>query len=130
MAEEEGMELVQAVEEIEDDEVREYLKKPEELRRIVAQTKSALVDHTALQTARMLMSSPDTPEGVKRDMVVEWLKHRRAERELTHKIQSGQPDGINFNFTFGTNAEVDNIRQVKSAFGVDDAEDVEGTYDE
>jgi hypothetical protein len=128
MDEEESVELV---EQVENDEVRKVLKKPAELRQAVYEAMGEIVDSTALQTARRLMSGPDVQDSIKRDMVLGWLAHRRANKELMHKISSGDSGGISFTFNMGTDAEVENVRRVRNAFGVSgEAEDAEVRRDD
>ena len=124
MADDEEMDYLQ---EIDDPEVRDVVARPAELRQMVYEAMNQIVDSTAVQSARKMMTSPDVPDNIKRDVIFGWLAHRRQDRELMHKIASGKSDGISFTFNVGTNQEVDNVRQIKSAFGVGEAEDAEVT---
>jgi len=126
MADDEKMDYLQ---EIEDDEVREVVRQTPELRQVVYEAMSQIVDSTAVQTARKMMTSSDVADNIKRDVIFGWLAHRRNDRELMHKISSGKSDGISFTFNVGTNQEVDNVKQVKSAFGISEAEDAETATD-
>lgn len=108
---------------IEDPELRKIVEKGAEVREMVAGAMSYAVDSTAMKSARQMMSSPDVPDGVKKDLILGWMEHRRKDKELRGKLASGNTgEGVTFNVSFATNAEVDNMKRARKAFGVDDAE--------
>ena len=126
---EEDIQYLEAVENLEDGEIKELILSNPRVKQAVYNAMSQIVDSTAMQTARHLMSSSSVADNIKRDMVIGWLAHKRQERELVHKIESGRQDGISFTFNLGTNAEVESVRRTKQAFGISEAADAE-TVDE
>ncbi len=115
-----------APEEIEDPELRKIITTRAEVREAIYQAMGYATDTTAFKTIRRMMETPDTPDGVKKDLLLGWLAHRRADKELRHKIASGKTnDGITFNVSFGTNEELKNVRETRQAFGLDSAEDAD-----
>ena len=112
--------------EIEDLELRKIITTRSEVREAIYQAMNYATDTTAFKTIRRMMETPDVPDGVKKDLLLGWLAHRRADRELHHKITSGRTGGeITFNVSFGTNEELKNVKDTRQAFGLDSAEDAE-----
>lgn len=121
------LERNELLEYVDNDEVRALLEKPAEVRQMIYSAMNEMVDSTALSSARKLMSSPETPDRVKADFILGWLAHRRANKELMHKIASGDSGGISLTFNVGgTDREEANVKRVRSAFGLGDkAEDAQ-----
>lgn len=129
MAEENELALL---DQIEDPELRAIIGKAPEVRQAIYEAMNYAVDSTALKSIRLMMNGPNVPDGVKKDLLLGWLEHRRKDRELTANISRGHvnADGITFNVSFATNAEVDNVKRARQVFGVDEAEDAEVGRDE
>jgi hypothetical protein len=121
----EDKELV-PLDEIEDAELRKIVGTDPGVRQAIYEAMNYAVDSTALKSIRSMMNGPDVPDGVKKDLLLGWLEHRRKDREVTARLTSGRSaEGITFNVSFATNAEVDNVKQARQVFGVEKAEDAE-----
>jgi hypothetical protein len=114
------------LEQIEDPEIRKIVATDPEVKQAIYNAMNYAVDSTALKSIRSMMNGPDVPDGVKKDLLLGWLEHRRKDREVTHRLTSGATaDGITFNVNFATDAEVSNVKRARQVFGVEAAEDAE-----
>lgn len=114
------------LEQIEDPEIRKIVATDPEVKQAIYNAMNYAVDSTALKSIRSMMNGPDVPDGVKKDLLLGWLEHRRKDREVTHRLTSGATgDAITFNVNFATDAEVSNVKRARQVFGVEAADDAE-----
>lgn len=112
------------LDEIDDEEVREILSKSPEAREAIHAAINYAVDSTAMNVARRMLSDVNVPDGVKKDLLLGWLEHRRKDKELVARVKSGSmSEGITFNFNVATDVEAKNVRQAREVFGVETVED-------
>lgn len=112
------------LEEVDDDEIREILRRSPEAREAIHAAMNYAVDSTAFAQARKMMQDADVPEGVRKDMILGWLEHRRKDKEVMGRLKSGNMgENIVFNVSFGTDSEVKNVQDTRRAFGLENAED-------
>ena len=123
--------VAQILEEVDDPQLREVLQKSPEARQAIYKSMQYVLDSSAMSAARRLMTSADVPDAIKRDMVIGWLAHRRNDREIEHRLSGGGAAGNAITFTFNMNGqEGDNVKRVREAFGVAEAEDAVVSDDE
>lgn len=115
------------LDQIDDEELREIIAKSPEVREAIHLAMNYAVDSTAMATVRRMMQDADVADGVKKDLLLGWLEHRRKDKELSGRLRNGgrSGEGITFNVSFATNAEVDGVKQARRVFGVDEVEDAE-----
>ena len=120
---------VSLLDQIDDPEIREIITKSPEVREAIHQAMCYAVDSTAMNTVRGMMQDVDVADGVKKDLLLGWLDHRRKEKEVHLRLHGNGAggEGITFNVSFATNAEVDNVKQARQVFGVDEEEKGEAT---
>lgn len=122
--------LSEILAEVDDPQLREVISKSANARMAIYKAMEYVLDSTAMSSAKRLMTSPDVPDTIKRDMILGWLSHRRNDRELAHRM-TGSQQGNAISFTFNMNAqEGNNVERARKAFGiVDEVEDAAISHD-
>jgi hypothetical protein len=91
-------------------------------RQAVIEAMAHRADATSIKTLVHLMENAES-ERIRTDAALGWQASRRALAELRLRLEGKTSGaGVTLNVFAGSNAEVENVRRVRAAFGVQDAE--------